>query len=349
MKHLILLFTIGFLLVVSACHDDTGIDQPTIRQAEGFFIVNEGTFNFGNGSVSYYNFETGEISHDLFKNANGHVAGDVLQDLYIFNGKGYLVLNNSGYVEVVDITSFESEGIIQPFDSPRFFLPVSEDKAYLSDLYSNSIQVVDINNNTQTNSISMPFWTETMVNVDDQVFVASPWDIRLNAHNHIYVLDANSDVLIDSIQTGYDPVTIALNGDNKLWVYCRGAEELSEPAGLYCVNTTTMEVERSFDFLNYDLGFGTRLAFSPNGEILYYLKQDVYKFALNDSALPTEPLIEAAGKTLYSLAVNPVNGSVIVGDAIDYAQKGKVYIYKSNGELSNEVEAGVIPSQIVFY
>lgn len=341
--------SLGFLLSFTACHEEENNPVPSIRQAEGFFIINEGTFNFGNASVSYYHYETGEVTHGLFKNANGHTAGDVLQQVFVVEDKGYLVLNNSGYVEVVNMETFESEGLIQPFESPRHFLPVSEGKAYVSDLYSNSVQVVNLVEGTVTGSILMPFWTEQMEKVNSYVFVTSPWDIRLEPHDQIYVIDAENDILTDSIQVGYDPVAIARDGNNKLWIYCRGAESLAEPAGLFCVNPQTFEVERSLLFQDYDTGFAARLAFNSAADTLYYLKNDVYAFALNGTNLPASPVIQASGSIFYALAVDPVTGNILVGDAVDYAQKGKVYIYGRQGNLLETTEAGVIPAQFVFY
>ena len=346
------LFAAFFLLTIGACQeDDPGPEDPapSIQKAEGFFIVNEGTFNFGNASISYYRFETEEVTPGVFKSANGHTPGDVLQDMYVHEGKGYLVLNNSGFVEVVDIETFVSEGIISPLESPRNFLPVSEDKAYVSDLYANSIQIVDMPSREVAGSIAMPFWTEQMAVADQKVFVSSPWDVRLDPHDHIYIVDPENDLLQDSIQVGVDPTALVLDGETKLWVFCRGSEEQEAPAALVCVNTQTMEVERSLTFEDYDLGFATRLAINASGDTLYFLKNDVFAFPLSDSSLPENPIIPSDGRNLYALGVNPVNGDVLIGDAIDYAQQGKVYLYDSQGELKQVIDAGVIPSRFVFY
>lgn len=340
-----------FLLTVMACHDDDPgptNPNPTIRKAEGFFIINEGTFNFGNASVSYYHFDTEEVTSEVFKSTNGYTPGDVLQDFYIHDDIGYLVLNNSGFVQVVDMETFTSLGMIQPFESPRYFLPVGENKAYVSDLYANSIQVVFMDSGEVTGEIDVPFWTEQMVQVDENVFVNSPWDVRVDAHDHIYVLDSENDLLIDSIQVGVDPADMVLNG-NKLWIYCRGSAEEEAPAGLVCVNTQSLEVERTLPFEDHDLGFAARLALSEGGDTLYYLKNDVFAFPLSQAELPESPMVSADGRILYALGVNPGNGDILVGDAIDYAQKGKVYMYDSYGGFKKEIEAGVIPAGFVFY
>ncbi|KAA3641694.1 MAG: hypothetical protein DWQ02_00135 [Bacteroidetes bacterium] len=350
-NHITAIFFGLTLLTVMSCHDDDpgpADPNPTIHKTEGFFIINEGTFNFGNASVSYYHFDSEEITQEVFKTANGYTPGDVLQDLFIHDDMGYLVLNNSGFIQVVDMETFTSLGIIQPFESPRYFLPVGENKAYVSDLYANSIQVVSLDSGEVTGEIEVPFWTEQMVKAEGRVFVNSPWDVRVDAHDHIYVLDPETDSLIDSIQVGVDPADMVLS-ENKLWVYCRGSAEEEAPAGLVCVNTQSMEVERTLSFEDHDLGFAARLAFNTAGDTLYYLKNDVFAFPIINSELPATPMVSAEGRILYALGVNPVNGDVLVGDAIDYAQKGKVYMYDSSGGLKQEIDAGVIPAGFVFY
>ncbi len=347
-----LFFLLGFILLSgTACQDedDQPDPNPAIRETEGVFILNEGTFNFGNASVSYYHFDNDEVAQQLFRNANGQTPGDVLQDMYIVEDKGYLVLNNSGFIQVVDIESFESLGLIQPFDSPRYFLPVDAFKAYVSDLYSNSVQVVDLTDFEVIHKIDVPYWSEQMVGVGPKVFVNSPWDVRVDAHDHIYVLNPLLDILEDSIRVGVDPAAFALDGDQNLWVFCRGAEALNEPAGLYCIDTQTEEVIRSLLFDDHDLGFSVSLAFNPSGDTLYYLKNDVFAFGLEDVGLPATPLIAAVGRTLYSLGINPVNGDILVGDARDFAQNGEVFIYNRQGGLKKSIDAGVIPAGFVFY
>jgi hypothetical protein len=347
-----LLMLLGFILLSqTACKDDDMQPEPnpTIREAEGVFILNEGTFNFGNASVSYYHFENDEVTEKLFENANGQTPGDVLQDMYIIDDKAYLVLNNSGFIQVVDLESFESLGLIQPFDSPRYFLPIDAFKAYVSDLYSNSVQVVDLGDLEVIDKIEVPFWSDEMVKVGQKVFVSAPWDVRVDAHDHIYVLNPLLDILQDSIQVGIDPAAIALDAEDNLWVYCRGAEGLGEPAGLFCIDTQTETVIRSLIFDDHNLGFAARLAFNPAGDTLYYLKNDVFAFALEDLSLPESPIIMANDRSLYALGVHPVNGAILVGDARDYAQNGEVLLYNAQGELKRSIDAGVIPARFVFY
>jgi hypothetical protein len=97
-------------------------------------ILNEGNFNFGNASLSLVD-ENGEVQNQVFQNANGAPLGDVLQSGVKHNDRFYFVLNNSGKVVVTD-TSFQQVGEITGLQSPRYFLPVGESRAFVSDIYS---------------------------------------------------------------------------------------------------------------------------------------------------------------------------------------------------------------------
>jgi len=52
------------LLLAVACEPQE--NTTVYPRGEGFFILNEGNYLAGNGSVSFYSFETGEVYNDLF-------------------------------------------------------------------------------------------------------------------------------------------------------------------------------------------------------------------------------------------------------------------------------------------
>ena len=347
MKKIFLLLLSWIILFSFACREEE-MPTPVISAANGFYVVNEGGFNHGNASLGYYDIKDKTYTDKLFKNANQRVMGDIFQAFYIYGDRAYCVLNNSGYIEVIDTGTYVQIDRISGFNAPRNMLFMNESKAYVSDLYANSIQVVNLPMGTIDKTIPIPSWTENMILANNRVFVAAPWDIRERIKNQIYVIDPQTDVLMDSITVGYDPVSIELDKNDKLWVYCRGAEGENAPGGIYRINTQNLSVETAMLFDDYEAGITSTLAINGTKDTLYYLKKDVFQLPISAAVLPPDAIISSDEKNLYSLDINPQNGAIIITDAGDFVQKGQVFIYDSNGHLVDDFRAGVIPSGVVF-
>jgi DNA-binding beta-propeller fold protein YncE len=337
-----------FISFIFSCRSDKPNDevQPsiTITPNGGVFIVNEGLFNAGNGAVGYYNNVDNTYINDLFEPINKRPLGDVFQSMTIFNHKAYLVVNNSGKIEVVNPESFVSVGTINGLTSPRNFLPVSNGKAYVSNYKTNVIQVVDLNTNIVTGGI--PCGTrdlnEEMVLSYGKAYVTTP------SSDKVYVIDTRKDVCEDSIQVSRGASSIREDINGKLWVLCSGKKSTNELASLCRINPLTNKVETSFTFADN--------TYSPwrlniNGELtaLFFISKDgIYKMNITDTALPTAPLIPRGGKDLYGLGVDPKNGTIYSGDAVNFSGEGVVYRYQSNGTFINSFKTGIGPNNFCF-
>jgi YVTN family beta-propeller protein len=300
------------------------------------YIVNEGNFQFGNAKVSYYDIASGSAVEDLYGPANGVALGDVCQSMRLFNGKGYVVVNNSGKVVVVDPSTFVATATITGFNSPRYFLPVSNSKAYVTDFHANSIAVVDLSSNTITGSIHCPGWTEELVLANGRAYVTN------EARDKVYVIDTDVDQITDSITVSMGGNSIVADAHGKLWVMCDGAAST-----LYRIDPVSVQVEASFAFPNSS-DSPWRLSINSGNDTLYYLNGDVYRMAINASALPNTPFITADGRDLYGIGIEPNSGVVYVADAIDYTQRGTIYRYRPDGSLINSFQAGIIPGEFCF-
>ena len=338
--HLILI-----ILIFTSC-EKPPTSQPVIipsAQQGGMFVLNEGGFNNGNASLSYYSYANKSMTNDVFYSVTNRHLGDVLQSMTLVDNTAYLVLNNSKKVEVIDATTFVSKGIINGFLSPRYLLQINTTKAYVSDLYDNNIAVVNLSNNTINSKISCPGATEQMLLVYNRVYVTN------TLQKSIYVIDPLIDKVIDSIQLSYGPNSLVLDKNNNLWVLCSGNKTKGYNAAIYKIDLATNKISTSNSNINPVGIFGaTKLVTNGSKDKLYWLNGDVQSISVNDTMLNVQSFIPAVKSNFYGLGVDPITGEVFVSDALDFVQQAAIYKYKSTGELEGVFKCGVITNGFLF-
>lgn len=300
-------------------------------------VLNEGNFGWGNASISLYNDSTKTVTHNVFQQKNGTVLGDVAQSAYQIDSIIYLVINNSSKVEVIN-NNLESIATISGFVSPRYFLPVSATKAYVTDLYANAIQIVDLENNNIIGSITTNGWTEQLSLVNDIVYCCN------YSSSNLLVIDPLMDLIIDSIALGAHPNSIAIDANNKIWILCEGNVSNNIKPQLIQFDPERKQIMTSLTFPENDSP--SELTIDDSRLTLYYLNQGVYKYSISDTSLPLYPIIESNETNFYGLFVHS-NNDVYVADAKDYNQNGSVHRYLSSGVLIDQFNTGIIPGAFI--
>lgn len=353
MKNLItikhLFFAALFLTTLYSCKKEDDNNDDKFLTEGGVIILNEGQFQAGNGSVSFFNPNNSELINDLFNQQNNRPLGDVVQSVHIEGNKAYIVVNNSSKIEIVDIADFKSLGTISGFTSPRYILPVSSSKAYVTDLFSGTISIVNLNNNTISGTISSTGWTEELVLVNGKVFVTN------KESDYVYVINPNNDTKEDSITVAGGPNSLKVDRNGKIWVLCGGWTTYDAnwtpintvAGGIARINPSNLSVE-----LNISLSNATdtpnKLRINGAKDKLYFLNNGVYAMDISASSFPSNAFVAQGTSSFYSLGVHPTSGDVYVGDAIDFVQRGLVYRYSSNGTLIEEFLVGINPTDFVF-
>ena len=313
------------------------------------YILNEGNFNFGNGEVSVYNTDTKQVTNNLFQTANSYSLGDVVQSMYVQDSLAYIVVNNSRKIEVVKLPSFQKKRTIAiPASSPRYFLPLNDSIALVTELYAKKIWVLNYLTGNIVTTITTQGWTENMLMINNSVYVQQKkiFGVAGSSAALLQINISNYSIQNTVSFNGRDINGIAKDKLNRIWVAVEEDSTQNLHAGFYCLDENLAE-QKSFFYSNYN-HHPSRLCIDSKGEQLYFADKDVYRFSINVSTMPSSNFISAAGKNIYSLAVHSVSDEIYFSDAIDFVQNSIIYRYDTQGTLIHSFTAGVISGNYSF-
>ena len=330
-----------FVVVVFSCCKKKEIGPQLLSQVvntETFYDVLigcEGNFGTANGSLSAYSSNSNELVNNFFYQINNFPLGDVVQAIELIDNDVFIVVNNSSKIERIDSATFLSVSTINGFNSPREIKKVADGLAYVTDLYSNSIQVVDLADNNIIDNIPVSAWTEGILVNNGFAYVSSP------GANLIYKIDVTIHQLVDSISTGNSPSNIVLDKNNDLWVACSGSWGASNGT-LERISLSSFSTDQVIQ-LNASV---SELCINSELDFLYWLSDGVYKMDVDQFSY--SKIIEENTGNFYGLGVHPDSEDVYVTDAVDYVQSGRVFKYSGDGFILDSLLVGIIPQAIFF-
>jgi DNA-binding beta-propeller fold protein YncE len=330
------------ILVIVSCKKDPEVPESKYVMGGGVLILNEGNFMGGNGSLSFYSYDSSKIYNDLFTTINGRPLGDVPNSIVIKSDRAYIVVNNSGKIEVIDQNTLESKATINGLISPRVMTPINDNKAYVSSLYSDSVAIINLGNNTISGYINLRRSSEAIIAFNNKAYISN-W----MGGKEVMVVNTLNDQVIDSIVVGNEPESMVLDKNRTLWVLCNGGWTRENYAKLVEINTATDKVQNEFVFSSLQAS-PTCLKIDTYGQTLYYLEKGVKQMDINLGKLPATTLITESNASFYKIAVNPVNSDILITDAVDYTQQGYVFVYKNDGTFIAKEKAGIIPGSMCF-
>jgi hypothetical protein len=345
-RFLALLLCTFSLFQIFACKDDDGA-TPSTSYENGIFITNEGPFQNGSGTVTFYDRETGETSQQIFEAANaGKQVGNILQSLHMHNGKAYLVVNNAGKVIVTDARTFVQSGEVSGLGLPRYFLPVSGVKAFISqwgnDGLTGSVAVLNLNTLTIEKTIPTGTAAERMLVHNGKVFVTNTYGF-LGRDSSVAVVDIAAEKVEKKIVVGDNPNAIQLDKNGAIWVVCAGhVEDFTNPNNPLNTPGRLVKIVNESVAASYLLpGSGSNLVIDSNKERLFYLVDGaVYDFSISQNSLNAQPF---ASGYFYALGFDPEEVRLLASDAKDFQSNGEIKVFSLDGTVHHSIPAGIIP------
>ncbi len=346
---------LSFLVFLQSCKSDT---DPVIPPGTaGFFIVNEGGFGNGNSSLSYYDRKADVLTNNIFTTKNGRPLGDQAQSMTIFEKRGYIVVQNSGKIEVIDADNFSSLASVTNLPSPRYFIGISSTKGYLSDWgvdgVTGTVKVINLATLEVTKTIQTGKGANRMLKVNNLVYVANSGGF--DKDNTVKVIDSNTDAIVATITTGDNPNSLQRDKDGNIWVASSGYivydddfsinETASTKGSISKISSSNTEILRlTVGQVSYSSP--SNLVIAPDGTSLYYTYEDaIYLMPTTATALPSAPL---KSKSYYGLAIDPTNGMIIGCSAPNYSSAGSIDIFDNGGTVLATYTSGIAPNGVAF-
>lgn len=352
------LFLCGLLLALVSCGPDPMPQPDVMTVGKGVFVINEGNFTYANASLTFYDYEADTVVNNLFYRVNGAPIGDVGQSLALLDGKLYIVVNNSNYIYKVDASTIVCDTtqpyVITDFMSPRYMLPLGPQKAYVSDLVSTQLWIINPQDMTHTGTIDMGKSTETMVQVGQEVYVTNWSKAYVDMDNNtVQVVDVNNDIKVADITVGKEPNGMVVDKNGMVWVLCEGALWDAEPGQpeLWKIDPMTKQAALVMSYTETALN----LAIDPSGTYLYLVLGgdwsnggDLRRVNVDNPTVEDPFVIPAEGRMFYKVFVNPDNGDIYLSDSKNYVTNGTVYRYSSDGVQLGSFNAGICPGYMLF-
>ena len=333
-------------------------DAPPVRNTtapvnkKGVYIVCEGAYGSGNGSLYFYNPLTGIVFGDVYSGANGHPPGDVFQSMTRIGGRYFMAINNSQKVIVTDTGTLKLISVIKiPF--PRNILPVSNTTAYISTLFSNKVYVLNTTAATVQDSIIMPTANpEGMCIYDHYAFICT-WD---TATQNIYKVDITTNKIMQTIKVaGYAPHNALIDKEQKLWVLS-GNKTKGKGAAWTIIDPSSGNILNSFIF---PAGADPiKPVFNYTKDTLYYIEPDynggvtnngIYRMGITAQSLPSQPFVAAqANQYFWAIGIDPATGYIYTGDPKGFNQSGVVTIYRQDATAISSFKVGIGPGAFYF-
>ncbi|WP_421775153.1 DUF5074 domain-containing protein [Gracilimonas sp.] len=315
-------------------------------------VGNEGNFGSGNATLTNYEVESGTSTDGVFLSANETGIGDVVQSMMWDNGQIYVVVNNSQKIVILDDETFAQTGQITFPEgaSPREMVKVTNNKAYVTDLYASLVYVVDLQTKTVTETtIPAGMNADRIIKYEDYAYVGN---YGYGADSTIFKIDISADAVVDTFEVSRGPAGMQIDTDGTLWVVCSGyagdyddnfnlIPGTSRPGGVHGINLSTGE-EVAFAELE---SAGSDLAIDQTDNKLYLNTGGLRSYDISSGTFSSDTLVKGS---FYALGYEEVSDNFYLADAKDYSSDGDVIVYNKSSAEADTFKAGIIPGSFLF-
>jgi len=345
------LLSLALLLVLAGCdllsNTDARPDPVT-----GVFVVNQGNFSDGNGTISTYDPRSGSLRLNAATN-----LGSILQSATLRDGQLYVTANTGNRVDVFDATSMQRTAQISNLGSVRY-LAFSGNRMFITRLFSSDVAVVNLDSRSIERTIPVGQNAEGVVVVGNQVVVANSNFGNGTTLTFALVDGSGTPATVNADCEG--PRLMAVDRENEIWVFCTGAtvynatftEIVRQSNGAVRVfNAASRQIVARFD-LDVQLGAsgpGQDVYYSDDAQEVYAVLRDRRILRFNTRTNQASGVIgPVEGPAIGAIAYDAAAEYLYLGRVTGFATAGYVTVHARNGMEVNRFTAGIAPTALLF-
>ncbi|MCG2615072.1 YncE family protein [Terrimonas sp. NA20] len=348
-------------------NEDIPVDPPSVNGFSGFYLLNEGNMGSNKSTLDFFDYKTGVYQRNIYAAVNPTVPkemGDVGNDIRIYGGRLYAVINASNKVEVMNAKTAKRIGQI---DIPNCrYIKFDKGFAYVTS-YAGPIEInpnyaqkgyvakVDTATLTVVDKCIVGFQPDELEITDGKIYVANSGGYMGAGNTEKYertvsVIDLSTFTEDKRIDVAYNLHHLRADRRGDLWVTSRG-DYKTLPSRLFFIDkvqqkvTDTLPIAVSNFYLEGDslYTYSTEWSYITYSNVITYsiintrTREIVTNSFISDG---TDKLIEIP----YGIMVNPLNKEIYVTDAGNYVSPGILYCFDKEGKKKWSVRTGDIPA-----
>ena len=314
----------------------------------GLYVLNEGNMGSNKARIDYMNLRTGVYTSNIYGLQNPDQIkelGDVGNDIKVYGGRLYAVINCSHKVEVMDLQARR----IGQVDLPNCrYLAFAGGKAYVSAYVGSmvdpdmlgSVYEVDTATLQVTREVKVGHQPDELTILGNRIYVCNSGGYLTNRYDStLSVIDMTSFEVVNTIPVGLNPYMVRVDRYGKLWVTCRGnygdvAPSLAVVEGDMVTKRFAVECDNislSGDSL-YVLDAKAKTLSVIHTQTLQITPQNTISSDLQTYEMP------------FGLLATPTG--IYITDAKNYVSSGTLHAYSLSGLHRWQAKTGDIPGHL---
>ncbi len=351
-----LLSALVLSIALTSCNPDENSPIEVPQGTGTVYVVNSGPVQNGSGSIDRYNgdIQTGE--KNIFYKENLFSPGNKLTDVYFDGDFAFILSSGDALMHLVNSSDLSLIKSFAVGSNPRHIIKARENIYYISDWGLGGLYVYHNVRREIIGEIYTGIGPENMILHDDKVYVTNSGGTRKDST--VVVIDAQTDMTLDTINVSINPNSIQLGANGLIYVLCNGLaneidQNLSRPGGIvsFSMDSLGYHIEDSVVFTN-NQERPTQLRTNQFSDPMYYLSNaedgSIKTFSVS-APLVTEPSAVVINGGFEGFGINPFTAEIYTSDVLDGFGAGNIYRYGPGGNILDQFKGGVNATSFSFY